>query len=186
MNQLYICYTYSPLSESPSHPTPIPSLQVITEHQAELPVLYRRFPLAICFTHVLVVQLCPTVCNPMDSSPSGSSVHGILQTRIMEWVASPFSRGSSRPRDRTCVSCIAGRFFTTWATREAPPHTQECIQVNATLSIHPIFPSPHVQKSVLYIHVFYSCPANRCSTIFLFDTIFHVQCPPLNETEPSQ
>ena len=52
------------------------------------------------------------------SSP-GSSVHGILQARILEWRASPFFRGSSWPRDQTQVSCIAGRFFTLWATREA-------------------------------------------------------------------
>ena len=61
---------------------------------------------------VLVAQSSPTLCNPMDYSPPGSSVHGILQTRILEWVAVPFSRGFSRPRDRTQVSCIAGRFFT--------------------------------------------------------------------------
>ena len=54
----------------------------------------------------------------MDYSPPGSSVHGILQVRIIEWVAIPFSRGSSQPRDRTQVSHIAGRFFTIWATRE--------------------------------------------------------------------
>ena len=52
-------------------------------------------------------------------SPPGSSVHGILHARILEWVAIPFSRGSSQPRDRTRVSCVAGRFFTDWATREA-------------------------------------------------------------------
>ena len=50
-----------------------------------------------------VVQSCPTLCNPMDCSPPGSSVHGILQTRILEWVAISFSRESSRPRDRTQV-----------------------------------------------------------------------------------
>ena len=55
----------------------------------------------------------------MDCSPPGSSVHGVLQARILEWVAIPFSRGSSQPRDRTQVSCIAGGFFTSWATREA-------------------------------------------------------------------
>ena len=58
-------------------------------------------------------------CVPLDCSPPGSSVHGILQARILEWVVIPFSRGSSWPRDRTPVSCIAGRFFTVWATREA-------------------------------------------------------------------
>ena len=55
----------------------------------------------------------------MDCSLPGSPVHRILQARIMEWVAIPFSRGSSQPRDRTQVFCIADRFFTTWATREA-------------------------------------------------------------------
>ena len=68
---------------------------------------------------VLVAQSCPTLCNSMDCSLPGSSVHGILQARILEWIAIPFSQGSSWPRDWTRVSCIAGRFFTIWATREA-------------------------------------------------------------------
>ena len=68
---------------------------------------------------VKVTQSCPTLCDPMDCSQPGSSVHGILQARILEWVASLFSRGSSQPRDRTQVCHIAGRFFTIWATREA-------------------------------------------------------------------
>ena len=67
----------------------------------------------------LVSRSCPTLCDSMECSPPGSSVHGILQARILEWVAMPFSRGSSRPRDHTQVSCIAGRFFTVRATREA-------------------------------------------------------------------
>ena len=54
----------------------------------------------------------------MDCSLPRSSVHGILQTRILEWAAIPFSRGSSQPRDWTWVFCIAGRFFTIWTTRE--------------------------------------------------------------------
>ena len=69
---------------------------------------------------MLAAQLCLTLCNPMDCSSAGYSVHGILQARILEWVAIPFSSGSFRPRDRTQVSCIAGGFFTDWATREAP------------------------------------------------------------------
>ena len=73
---------------------------------------------------VLVAQSCLTLCNPMDCSPPGFSVHGILQARILEWVAIPFSRESSRLRDRTQVSCIAGRFFTIWATSEA--HVLSC------------------------------------------------------------
>ena len=66
---------------------------------------------------------CPTLWDPIDYSPPGSSVHGILQASILEWVAMPSSRVSSWPRDRTCVSCvscIAGRFLTHWATWEAP------------------------------------------------------------------
>ena len=60
-------------------------------------------------------------CSVVSDSvtPMDSTVHGILQARILEWVAFPFSRGSSQPRDRTQVSCIAGGFFTSWATREA-------------------------------------------------------------------
>ena len=61
---------------------------------------------------------CPTFCNPVDCSPPGSSVHGSLQAGILEWVAIPFSRGSSWPRDWTQVSWIVGRFFTVWATRK--------------------------------------------------------------------
>ena len=58
------------------------------------------------------------LCNPMDCSPLTSSVHGILQARIQEWVAMPSSRRSSQPQDRTQIFHIPGRFFTIWATRE--------------------------------------------------------------------
>ena len=61
---------------------------------------------------VLVAQSCPTLCDPMYYSPPGFSVHGILQARMLEWVAISFSRGSSGPKNQTQVSCIAGRFFT--------------------------------------------------------------------------
>ena len=64
---------------------------------------------------VLVAQLCLTLFDSMGYSPPGSSVHGILQARILEWIAIHFSRGSSWPRDRTQVSHTAGRFFTIWA-----------------------------------------------------------------------
>ena len=67
---------------------------------------------------VLVTLSCPTLWDPKDYNSPGSSVHGILQARILERVAIPFSRGSSQPRDRTQISHIAGRFFTVWATRE--------------------------------------------------------------------
>ena len=70
----------------------------------------------------LLAQLCPILCSPMDCSPQGSSVHGILQASLLEWVAIPFYRGSSQPRDRPQVSCIARgpwHFFLFSAT--APP-----------------------------------------------------------------
>ena len=59
---------------------------------------------------MLSAQSCSTLCDPMD--PAGSSVHGILQARLLDWVAKYFSRGSSQPRDRTHVFSTAGRFFT--------------------------------------------------------------------------
>ena len=59
-----------------------------------------------------ITQLCPTLCNSIDCRLLGSSVHGIFQARILEWVAISFSRGSSQPRDRTRVSHVAGRRFT--------------------------------------------------------------------------
>ena len=68
------------------------------------------------------VCICVWLCNPMDFGPPGSSVHGILQTRILEQVAMPSSRGSSQPRDETSSPmspALAGRFFTTSATWEA-------------------------------------------------------------------
>ena len=62
-------------------------------------------------THMLVSQSCPTFWDPVDYSPPGSSVHGILRARMLEWVAIPFSRGISQPRDRTQVSSIVGRIL---------------------------------------------------------------------------
>ena len=64
---------------------------------------------------ISVTNWCPTLCDPMDCSPQGSSVQGILQARTLEWAATSFSRGTSWPRDQTpvpYVSCTAGRFFT--------------------------------------------------------------------------
>ena len=74
-----------------------------------------------------VAQSYPTLCDLMDYSLSGSSIHGIFQTRILDWVAISFSRGYSWPRNRTQVSSTAGRCFTIWATREA-----QCIRLLVT------------------------------------------------------
>ena len=67
---------------------------------------------------MLVTQSCPTLCDPMDCSLPGSSVHGIVEAIRLEWVAIPFSRRSSWPRD--CVSCISRQILYSWANREAP------------------------------------------------------------------
>ena len=73
------------------------------------------------FSQCMCAQLCLTLCDPMDCKPPGSSIHGIFQARILGWIATSCSRGSSWPRDFwTQVSWIAGRFFTNWAIREAP------------------------------------------------------------------
>ena len=66
------------------------------------------------------LQLCLTLCDPTDCSPPGSSVHGVLQARTLEWAAIPFSRGSSRPRDWTWVSWTASGACAVWVAREAP------------------------------------------------------------------
>ena len=76
-------------------------------------------PECVC-VYVLAIRSWLTLCDPMVCSSPGSSLHGILQARILEWVAMPFSRGSSQPRDHTWVFHIAGKLFTIWASREAP------------------------------------------------------------------
>ena len=86
-------------------------------------VLFREVvdkPNCISLSCVLcwVAQLCPTLCNHMDCIHQAPLPMGIFQAKTLEWVATPSSRGSSQPRDRTGVSCIAGRFFTSWATWE--------------------------------------------------------------------
>ena len=98
------------------------------------PVEFQLFPLNVQFFNssfhikfyqkakVLVAQSYLTLCNPMECSPPGSSVHRISQARILEWVVISFSRGSSWLRDWTWVSCIAGRFFTS-----EPPGKHHCL-----------------------------------------------------------
>ena len=81
-----------------------------------------KLPTSVQFS--TVAQSCPTLCDPMDCSLPGSSVHGILQARVLEWVAISFSRRSPQPRDRPRVSHIMGRCFTIWATREDSKESQ--------------------------------------------------------------
>ena len=81
-----------------------------------------------------IAQSCPTLCDPMDCGLPDSSIHGIFQATVLEWVTISFSRGSSQPRDRTQVSRIAGRRFTLWATREVPlQHEQHSIYLSVPL-----------------------------------------------------
>ena len=92
---------------------------VVLPYKVHLVTVYLK--IALYFVCVCAdSQWCPTLCDPMDWSPPGSSVHGILQARILEWVAISSSRGSSRPRVWTGISCIGRQILSHWATREAP------------------------------------------------------------------
>ena len=71
-----------------------------------------RLPPRPAFDQCVPAQTHPTLCDPLDCSPPGSSVHGTLQASTLEWAAMSFSKGSSQPRDQTHVSCFAGRLFT--------------------------------------------------------------------------
>ena len=89
-----------------------------TRHKTRVSYFQDAFyPCVLCFAQSL--QSCPTLCNPLGCSPPNSSVQGILQARILEWVAMSSSRGSSWPRDQTLIStslALAGRFFSTSTT----------------------------------------------------------------------
>ena len=101
----------------------------LSEDVISLALILSRFPLGdpcdwLHWPHPdgggLAPQSCPILWDPVDCSPPGSPVHGVSQARMLEWVAISFFRGSSWLRDWTQVSCVAGGFFTDWATREAP------------------------------------------------------------------
>ena len=123
---------------------------------------------AICLCFVLITQLCPTLWNLMDCNPSGSSVHGTLQAKILEWVATPFSSGSSWPRDGALVSCIAGGFFTNWAElqsadqilanwgRKGMQRQGRCSQETTVQPWSRVLVSPQE----IYITIFWSCFAD--------------------------
>ena len=83
--------------------------------------------LSLCMHACSVTHSCPILCGPLDCSLPGFSVHGILQVRILEWVAIPFSRGSSQPRNQTGVTCIGWRilhYSTIWGARFLMKHSQ--------------------------------------------------------------
>ena len=105
--------------------------------------------------HAKSLQLCPAVCNPMDSSLPGSSVHGILQARL-EWVARPSSKRSSRPRDQTgvsCGSCTAARFFTAEPPGKPPKYVYVVIEDNVSTKYLAHSFSQNLQPSLsVYFH----------------------------------
>ena len=111
---------------------------------------------------VLVTQSCQILCDPTDCSPPGSSIHGVLQARILEWVSIPFCRGSFQPRDWTRIACIAGRLYTIWATREAPRRGHICsflswwwTRTHSHCTCHsfsPIIPT-HLLISTCFLHL---------------------------------
>ena len=102
---------------------------------------------------VLIAQSCPALRSPTDCSPPGSSVHGILQARTLEWIAMPSSRGSSRPRDQIWVSCTEDWFFTIWAIREvtqltyskAKPCAETPSQIDPEIMFHLLSEHPLAQ-----------------------------------------
>ena len=105
-----------------------------------------------------------TFCDPMDCRLPGFSVHGILQARILEWVAIPFFRGSSPPRDQSWVACIASRFFIIWATREVLtetrgqgssfPFLEEKIMVNSAVLFWSFIHKSQKKKLLLFLLLF--------------------------------
>ena len=102
-----------------------------------------------------VAQSCLTLCDPMDCSQPGSFLHGVFQARILEWVATAFSRGSSQPRDWTWVLCTAGRIFTIWTTKEAE-------------EIFIVFEWYFTEYTVLDCQVFFFLPFSTLTMLYHF------------------
>ena len=115
-----------------------------------------------------VAQSCPTLCNLMDYI-----VHGILQIRILEWVAFPFSKGSSQSRDRTQVSRMADGFFTSWATGEAQEYWSGYWRNRSSLFLlQPIFLTQESSRGllhdrwILYQWSYGGSPKINCTSVF--------------------
>ena len=137
-----------------------------------------------CAVLCLVAQSYLTLFNHMDCSPPGSLSLGILQARILEWVAMPASRGFSQPKDRIQVSRIAGGFFTTWATREAQFLASLLSNIilfisflicgNKIFHIFILF----VTNEVQYLHMFICCMHLIKCLCSLFIYLFECLCLP--------
>ena len=118
---------------------------------------------------MLVTQLCFALCNPMDGSPPGSSVHGILQARILEWVAMSFSRRSSQPRGQTHV------FATPWsAADQASLSITNSWSLLKLMSIESVMPSNHL----ILCHALLLLPSIFPSIrVFSCESILHIRWP---------
>ena len=118
---------------------------------------------------MLVTQLCFALCNPMDGSPPGSSVHGILQARILEWVAMPFSRRSSQPRGQTHV------FATPWsAAHQASLSITNSWSLLKLMSIESVMPSNHL----ILCHALLLLPSIFPSIrVFSCESVLHIRWP---------
>ena len=121
-----------------------------------------------------VAQLCPTLCDPMDCSLSGSFVHGVFQARVLEWIAISFSRGSSQSRNRT--RRIAGRCFTVWATREAIDMDPPWVYILNLLSTSPSPYHPSGSSQCTSPEHPVSCIKSGLTIHFIYD-IIHVSMP---------
>ena len=130
-----------------------------------------------------VAQLCPTLCSPMDCNPPGSSVHGIFQAWILEWVAISFSRWSSQPRDRTQVSRTADRRLTIWATREALAWEVSaivwCFEHYLALPFFGIGMKTDLFQSCGHCWVFQICWHIKCSAFKIWKSSTGIPSPPL-------
>ena len=116
----------------------------------------------------LVAKLRLTLCDPMDCSLPGFSVHGLFQSGTLEWVAISFSRGSSPPRDWTWISCIAGRFFTNWATRTPQSLDPLNVLVLKLVLTEPPATSPSQLHVLLQVSATAAgFPPGHCQSLFL-------------------
>ena len=126
----FSCVQLCATPETAAHQDP-PSLGFSRQgHWSGLPLPSLLNPLAAAKS----LQSCPTLCNPIDGSPPGSPVPGILQARVLESVAMPLSRGSSQPRDRTQVSCTTGRFLPTplyFTNAQVDPDNWPCLAITS-------------------------------------------------------
>ena len=163
MNHLYV-YIYPFFFGFSSH---------LSHHRALIRVPWAIWWILVSYLFYevkLVSQSGPSLCDPMGCRLPGSSVPGILQARILGCAAVPFSRGSSRPRDRTLVSCIVRWILYRWAIREAPIYFTH--RINSICMSVPVFQfTPLSASHGVHTFILYFCSSNRIIyTIFLGST----------------